>query len=119
MRKLTKKLGLIGVVALVALAFGASSGVSSAPAASCTATNFCVWYEPNFTSTKVSYNCVTGLLQAYGKSAINSCQHRAVKLLTGSPQTGYNVLACMNPGGERPNPGQFSGILRLNYGEFC
>jgi hypothetical protein len=119
MNKLIKKLSLLGVMALVALAFGASSGTSAASAASCTATNFCVWYEPGFNSTKVSYNCVTGIVQAYGQSAINGCENRAVKLLTGNPQTGWHILACMNPGGERPNPGTFSGLERLNLGERC
>jgi hypothetical protein len=119
MNKLTRKLSLLFVVALVALAFGASSGTSAASAASCTATNFCVWYEPGFSSTKVPYNCVTGIVQAYGRSAINACESRAVKLLTGNPQSGWNVLACMNPSGERPDPGTFSGLLRLNSGEYC
>src|SRR4051794_10331153 len=109
MGKLTKKAGLMGLFAMIALAFAASSSTTAASAASCTSTNVCLWYEPNFTSTKVAYNCVTGIVQAYGKSAINSCSDRAVNLLYGNPQTGWHVLACMNPGGERPNPGTITG----------
>jgi hypothetical protein len=118
MSKLIKRVSLLGLT-LIAFACAAGSGASAASAASCTATNFCVWYEPGFNSTKVSYNCVTGIIQVYGESAINGCQNRPVNLLTGNPQTGWHILACMNPGGERPNPGTFTGLERLNLGERC
>ena len=119
MRKLFKKLSLLGVMALVALAFGAGSGTSAASAASCTATNFCGWYGANYTELKWSVNCVEGLKEMFGRSAINGCENRAVLLLYGSSQTGWNLLACMNPGGERPNPGTFGAINRLPLGSRC
>jgi hypothetical protein len=118
MSKLIKKAGLMGLLALVALAFGASSGTSAASAASCTATNVCVWYGSGFTETKVSHNCVEGLKETFGRSAINSCENRAVHLLYWG-SGGWNLLACMNPGGERPSPGTFGAINRLPLGSRC
>jgi hypothetical protein len=118
MNKLMKKVALVGLTALIALSLGASSGTSAASAASCASTNFCTWYGPNYTEIKISHNCVEGLKETYGYSAINGCVDRAVHLLywgTG----GWNLRACMNPGGERPNPGHFGAINRLPLGSRC
>ena len=52
-------------------------------------------------------------------SAINGCGDRAVWLLSGNATSGWSQLVCMNPGGERPNPGSFGGIEVLNTGTRC
>ena len=114
-----KKSGLVGLLALVVLAFTASAGANEATAASCSATNVCTWSGANYTELKTSSNCVEGLKEIFGRSAINSCENRAVQLYYGSSSTGWNLLACMNPGGERPSPGTFEAINRLPLGSRC
>jgi hypothetical protein len=125
MKKLTHKLSLFGLAAVVAgamcLAPAAASAETAAPAAadaSCGGV-VCVWYGANFSNVENFGQCSTGVQQVPGSSAINGCGNRAVWLLSGNATSGWHRLVCMNPGGERPNPGSFGGIEVLNTGTRC
>jgi hypothetical protein len=125
--KLTQKLGRIGLAAIVvsamslAPAAASASAETAAPAAADASCGglVCVWFQPNFSEVENFGQCSTGIQQVPGSSAINGCGNRPVWLLTGTAQTGWHQLVCMNPGGERPNPGSFNGIEVLNAGERC
>jgi hypothetical protein len=56
-----------------------------------------------------------GAVGTFGASATNKCGNKTNWLR-------YNgsVIACMNPGGERPNPGIFNEVyVAYEYGAFC
>jgi hypothetical protein len=118
-RTMTARLSLFAVFALVVASVGlpASAGASNSPEGasplsanvSCAAGVVCMWESPNFSGTPDPRTCATGLEDIYAQSVINGCTNREVTLLGGSPSK-WTVLGCMNPGGERPNPGLVTGI---------
>jgi len=129
MRKLSKKGGLISLFAAAVLvvasigsiagAAAAEDGVAKPAVGGCEGGHVCVYEEANFGLRDGFFVCGTGISQVYGESAINACGERPVWLLKGNPQQGWQQFACMEPGGERPNPGVFYGVEILNIGEHC
>lgn len=56
-----------------------------------------------------------GVFSGFGASATNRCGNKTNWLR----QNG-TVIACMNPGGNRPHPGNFNEIyVAFEYGAFC
>jgi hypothetical protein len=133
MKRMSKKGGLLSLLVVAALAIaaigmpasGAAATSSSAETASPDAADascsglVCVWYEAGLKGQENWAQCTTGIQQIYGVSAMNGCGDRAVWLLSGNPQQGWHQLVCMNPGGERTNPGTFGGVEVLNTGTRC
>lgn len=79
----------------------------------------CVYHEKNFGSVN-SQDPVCGVSQVWTmgapwKSAKNRCGNKSDWI-----RTNGTVVACMNPGGERPNPGTFNEVfIPVEYGAFC
>jgi len=101
------------------LAIAGIEAESAGAAPSCGGGNVCVYYESGFNGFNSQISCTTGIHEQYGESAYNNCPNRPANLLSGSAQNGWNVIACMNPGGERPNPGVIHAVEVLNVGERC
>jgi hypothetical protein len=109
------------------LATGSFASAEEAPAplpeaapavsGSCVANFVCIWNQINYEGAIEYYECskVGSYGTPYGnpyRSAMNRCGNKAVELLGPDP-------ACMEPGGERPSPGYFTGLSFRGYGEHC
>jgi hypothetical protein len=134
---LLSALGLLGVAASGAFATGSilptangqsiepstSSGEPSslAPAAVdalCEANKICVFNGSGFGGESTRWEC-SGAgdygLGAARYSALNRCGNKSAEL-----KMNGTVIACMNPGGERPSPGAFNTLYIFpNYGAVC
>jgi hypothetical protein len=85
--------------------------------ATCTGGNICYWSSINFEGNKFNIPCTGGLHELGGpqkESAINACANKAANL-----RHNFTLKACMNPGGERPNPGGFNEIFVFEEGSRC
>lgn len=74
--------------------------------------------NPNYGALRGEITCAfagnVGLSVA-GHSALNRCGNKTNYL-----RVNGNVIACMNPGGNRPNPGGYNQVYVLTqYGAFC
>jgi hypothetical protein len=109
-----------GVVLVLAVAASLLIGASAADAAEegCFANGVCEYFKINFEERAgLVDNCEAAHTTTGGpwKSARNRCGNKSDWLR-------YNgtVIACMNPGGDRPNPGTFNEVfIPTNYGAFC
>jgi hypothetical protein len=88
----------------------------------CSANVVCSYYGENFINKYfIDFPCSgEGVTWNFGaqlrfKSARNRCGNKSNWLrLNGT------VIACMNPGGDRPSPGAYNEIfIPVNYGAFC
>jgi hypothetical protein len=85
----------------------------------CEANIICLYNQQTFGSrTNFSFLCSAS--GAYGtelprESARNRCGNKTDWL-----RTNGSVVACMNPGGDRPMPGTFNEVfIAAEYGSFC
>lgn len=90
----------------------------SAQRVGCVANFICTYFNQNFINPQVAIECAfagnVGLAQN-GHSARNRCGNKTNYL-----RVNGSVIACMNPGGDRPSPGGFNQVYVLvNYGAFC
>jgi hypothetical protein len=99
---------------------GATESPESSPLApeGCSANEICVYNLPNYEARSIiSYLCSgsgTKNVEAK-KSATNRCGNKSDWL-----RTNGTVIACMNPGGNRPNPGTFNEVfIPVEFGAFC
>ena len=111
------------LAALVAiLALGAAVAPSSAVAAfhePCQANIICYYNQTTYGSiANTSVNCSSsGAFSTFGNkySALNRCGNKTNWLRNNGA-----VIACMNPGGNRPSPGAFNEVfVAAEYGAFC
>lgn len=91
-------------------------GSASAQAEGCEANKICVYSGINYNVIQPLIYCSgAGATGTFGASATNRCGNKTDWLR-------YNgsVIACMNPGGNRPNPGIFNEVyVAYEYGAFC
>jgi hypothetical protein len=91
---------------------------TASPAALCSANVICVYLNANYGTLKAEVNCnFAGLAEftSNAHSALNRCGNKTNYL-----RASGTVIACMDPGGERPNPGAYNQVYVLaNYGAFC
>lgn len=85
----------------------------------CSANYICYYNQETFGSkADSSVSCsASGVYSTYGgkASARNRCGNKTNWLLNSG-----SVVACMNPGGDRPMPGPFNEIeVALEYGALC
>jgi hypothetical protein len=96
----------------------APSASPLSPATGCVANTICVYANTNYGSLQGEIGCgFTGAVKSSGalKSALNRCGNKTNYL-----RADVSVVACMNPGGSRPEPGGFNEVYVLaNYGAFC
>lgn len=96
---------------------GPEPGVAQAEVG-CVANQICVYSGINYTNPYVLIACgYAGNVQlgSAGKSARNRCGNKTNYL-----RVNGTAIACMNPGGNRPNPGGFNQVYVLvQYGAFC
>ena len=87
------------IIAFAALPTGAAAEQG------CIANKVCGYTSPNFEGTRYAFDCAFNGAQggAFMSSARNRCGSRSNTL-----QSGGSIIACMNPGGDRPNPGWFN-----------
>lgn len=84
----------------------------------CAANNVCLYSKTGFEQVQYYAHCSTpgaSALSIYWKSARNRCGNKTAWL-----RLNGNVVVCMNPGGDRPNPGNFNEVyISKEYGAFC
>jgi hypothetical protein len=110
----------IGVFAIVpAIGSADQSDLGAGPLAEqgCPANNVCGYQLPGFEGQRREIPCSqAGIVEPdiFIRSARNRCGNKLNRL----SNSGGTI--CMNPGGDRPNPGTFADIiLPVNFGEFC
>jgi len=109
---------MLGVVAVVVMVMG-----TEAPAAlaleSCNTGNECVWDQTFYQGTRTEVNCIGGEHGLTTKwSAKNRCANKKVVLIWHEGEI-FTEKACMNPGGNRPEPGHFNAIIVGAEGSRC
>lgn len=87
--------------------------------AGCAANVVCVFESTNYNNPYYNMFCSSeGVTWKSGvtlRSATNRCGNKSSWL-----ETNGTVVACMNPGGNRPSPGNFNEVfVPVNYGAFC
>lgn len=89
----------------------------------CVANQTCLYRKTNFNELFFYLNCSSSGLSSghtpggwgVGQSARNRCGNKTMWL-----RWNGGVVACMNPGGDRPSPGAFNEVwVAENYGAFC
>ncbi len=84
----------------------------------CPANTICIYEAAEYNKPYGNIACSYGgnvLLSVLGYSATNRCGNKTDWL-----RVNGNVIACMNPGGNRPKPGGFSEVfVAVEYGAFC
>lgn len=110
-----------GVTAATAETPPASTETSSEPATvldeTCNSGHVCVWSLTNYREFKREDLCTGGLHTLAGpqyESAKNRCANKAVNL-----RHNGNFVACMNPGGNRPEPGGINEEWVFEEGSRC
>jgi hypothetical protein len=98
-----------------------SAGEASLLAEGCSANVICIYGGQNYNNKWISdYLCSASGAQSLPvtlvfQSATNRCGNKTNWL-----RTNGTVVACMNPGGNRPSPGFFNQVfIAANYGAFC
>lgn len=102
---------MTALLTAAALILMLSIQASSAQAETCTGSAICVWRGTFFSGEEITIPHCGAETWAGGEllSAKNNC---GVNVRIGWEEGGTtNWKACMNPGGERPNPGRFNRIL--------
>jgi hypothetical protein len=98
--------GLLGggsAVATAALAPTSEAPVA-APLVSCA--HACTWRGTSFTGEEHDASCAEGSYEVgIRRSAVDGCSGETMRL-----NNGRELVACMNPTGERPNPGEFKTV---------
>lgn len=93
-------------------------GETAARGVGCYANVICIYEAAEYNKPYGAIECSYGgnvLLSVLGYSATNRCGNKTNWL-----RVNANVIACMNPGGNRPNPGGFSEVfVAKEYGAFC
>lgn len=81
---------------------------------SCFALRVCTWRQTHYGGARRAWACEQGIHWATAgdfRSAKNRCGNRRVWLIRQNVGAGSPIyVVCMNPGGNRPNPGWFNGI---------
>lgn len=87
----------------------------------CFANVVCVWSGTNYTGNRETFACDGAFHYSAGAlhSAKNRCGNRRNWTIEGSEFGGVTYFVCMNPGGDRPNPGYFNGVKIGPSGENC
>lgn len=81
----------------------------------CFAKKICLYTKANFGGIRHVFTCKYGEVGGdYHRSARNRCANRSNFL-----NVGLSILVCMNPGGNRPNPGLFTSTLIRGLGTRC
>lgn len=94
----------------------ASTGEDAAAAGGCHALVICIYTNTNYVNPYYDADCVLAAGQVVNlmgtrRSAMNRCASRSNNLyLNGT------FVACMNHGGDRPNPGAFNQVYVFNQG---
>lgn len=114
--RLSKAVVLICSALLASMVVGASP--ASAGSLGCPANDICA-YNGEFDSYLSVWECSTSGLKSlypgHGTSARNRCGNKTDWL-----KFNGTTIACMNPGGDRPNPGWFNEVfIAQEYGAFC
>jgi hypothetical protein len=111
----------ISIAAICCALIGASAlvGASTASAEGCHEGVICVFQNANYTSAYYDVFCSSSGAWSSGgvtlRSATNRCGNKTDWL-----RTNGTVIACMNPGGNRPSPGNFNEVfVAAEYGAFC
>lgn len=123
-------IGALALALIAAMLAGASiasatespeSPTESSPLApeGCFENQICYYNQMNFESrANSSILCsASGAFSTFGYklSARNRCGNKTDWL-----RSNGTVIACMNPGGDRPNPGAFNEVfVAAQYGAFC
>lgn len=107
-------LGLVLVLSLGSASAKESEPVATPLAEPCAEFFICVYHQPEYVEiNSVNPTCASGPTTITGsfRSAKNRCGNKSDLLkLNGT------LVACMNPGGNRPNPGLFNELFV--YGEY-
>jgi len=107
------KLVIISAALAATMAFGATAG---AQAEGCFSNSICRFTGLTYNVRDRVIECSQwGVFTGFGASATNRCGNKSNWLR-------YNgtVVACMNPGGERPHIGGYNEIyVPFEYGAFC
>jgi hypothetical protein len=109
---------LIAVLALGAVAAGSTA--ADAAENPCFSNAICAYGGIEYNQILNSWDCSSSGTKnaAFGsvwQSAKNRCGNKTNWL-----RRGGTVIACMNPGGNRPNPGSFNEVfIAASYGAFC
>lgn len=76
----------------------------------------CAYSQENYEGTRYLFACSNygEIGGAYMRSATNRCGNKANLL-----KIGGSILACMNPGGNRPSPGLFTSVFIEAAGSRC
>ncbi len=76
----------------------------------CSSGHECVWPQTEWQGARAEILCIGGYHEFGTKrSAKNRCANKKVTLVWKEPEV-YIEVACMDPNGNRPNPGAFNGI---------
>ena len=86
---------------------------------SCNSGHVCAWENSFYGAGKTEVLCTFGQHGVGTRfSAKNRCANKAAKLFWFEGET-FNEKACMNPGGNRPEPGRFNSVDVLTEGSHC
>jgi hypothetical protein len=106
-------------LAIMCLAFaGGVASASPSSALACEANTICTYWGNTYNNWALSFQCSSSGkfdLGGVAFSATNRCGNKTNWL-----KTNGSVVACMNPGGNRPHPGAYNeGFIAAEYGAFC
>lgn len=106
------------VLALAMVAIGVVAPTTLADE-SCATGNVCAWSSTGFQGTKTPVTCTGGFHSVSTSwSAKNRCPNKAAELYYFEGEV-IRLKVCMNPGGDRPEPGRFNRINILAEGSRC
>lgn len=120
-RILTRATLMLGVATVVVMAVGAAAPAALAEIdlESCDTGNECVWDQTFYQGTRIEVNCIGGIHSLGTEwSAKNRCANKKVVLIWFEGEV-FHEKACMNPGGNRPEPGRFNAISVGAEGSRC
>lgn len=117
-----KLVAAVGLVLALGLFAGSLTSIAGAEEASplsegCEANKICIYASPNYNNLAGKIDCSYGGLvpPLASESATNRCGNKTDWL-----RANGTTIACMNPGGNRPNPGLFNEVyVAKEYGAFC
>ncbi len=112
---------VVGIGLLPTMAAAEEPAAPAAPLVTgCNSGNHCSWSGTFYTGTRVEIQCIGGFhgVGFTAFSAKNACANKKVELYYQEGEV-IRFKACMNPGGERPEPGRFNTIYVGAEGSRC
>jgi hypothetical protein len=107
----------VSMLAVATSAGAEEEGEEAASLVACSANKICT-FNTEYQIHTISFECAgSGTYGTGGNllSATNRCGNKTNWL-----RHNGNVIACMNPGGDRPHPGAYNEVfIAAQYGAFC